>query len=50
MSKEELQKELEKTIQEIADITGEKVETITEELDKAESIDDILIAATEWFK
>jgi hypothetical protein len=50
MSEESLRKELEDTIQQLADMTGMEAEKITEELDKAESIDDILIAASEFFK
>ena len=50
MSEENLKKELEDTIQQLADMTGMDAEKVTEELDKAESIDDILITSSEFFK
>ena len=49
MTKEELKKELEDTINQLANITGMRVEEIKKILENADSIDDILIQATEFF-
>jgi hypothetical protein len=45
---EDVQKEFERMVENISELTGAPIEEIEEEINKAESMDDLLIKATEF--